>query len=93
VVAGDKLAELIRDFKSYTAKGIIAQLEHDQKTWVLNQLKYHKQPAKTRSNYQVWQEGFHPQQIVSEAMLEQKIDYLHHNPVRIGVVARPEDWV
>jgi len=26
-------------------------------------------------------------------MLHQKIDYLHHNPVRIGVVERPQDWV
>jgi len=23
----------------------------------------------------------------------QKVNYLHHNPVRIGVVERPEDWV
>ena len=93
VVAGDKMAEVIRDFKSYTAKGIIARLEHDRKTWGLNQLQHHKHPTKTRSNYQVWQEGFHPQQIVSEAMLQQKVDYLHYNPVRLGVVARPEDWL
>lgn len=26
-------------------------------------------------------------------MLHQKVDYIHHNPVRIGVVGRPEDWV
>jgi hypothetical protein len=26
-------------------------------------------------------------------MLQQKIDYLHQNPGRIGVVAQPEDWV
>jgi putative transposase len=25
--------------------------------------------------------------------LHQKVNYLHHNPVRIGVVARPEDWL
>ena len=93
VVAGDKLTDIIRDFKSYTAKLLIARLEQDQKTWVLNQLQYHKQPTKTQSDYQVWQEGFHPQQIVSEEMLHQKIDYLHHNPVRIGVVERPEEWV
>ncbi|MGO9581165.1 MAG: REP-associated tyrosine transposase [Desulfobaccales bacterium] len=93
VVAADKLADTIRDFKSYTAKHLIAQLEQDQKTWVLNQFQYYKQPTKTRSDYQVWQEGFHPQQIVSEEMLHQKIDYVHHNPVRIGVVDRPEDWV
>jgi REP element-mobilizing transposase RayT len=93
VAAGPDLAATIRDFKSYTAKRLIAQLEQGQKTWVLNQLEYYKQPTKTRSDYQVWQEGFHPQQIISEEMLHQKIDYLHHNPVRIGVVERPEDWV
>ena len=26
-------------------------------------------------------------------MLHQKIHYLHHNPVRIGVAELPEDWV
>jgi putative transposase len=26
-------------------------------------------------------------------MLHQKVDYLHYNPVRIGVVEGPEDWV
>jgi putative transposase len=93
VVAGDKLADIIRDFKSYTAKRLIAQLEQDQKTWVLNQLQYYKQSTKTRSDYQVWQEGVHPQQIVSEVMLHQKVDYLHYNPVRLWVVERPEDWV
>jgi putative transposase len=93
VIAADKLTDIIRDFKSYTAKLLIARLERDQKMWVLHQFQYHKQPTKTKSAYQVWQEGFHPQQIVSEEMLQQKIDYLHHNPVRIGVVERPEDWI
>ncbi len=93
VAAADRLTDIIRDFKSYTAKLLLAQLEQDQKTWILNQLQYYKQPTKTKSAYQVWQEGFHPQQIISEAMLHQKVDYLHHNPVRAGMVARPEDWV
>jgi REP element-mobilizing transposase RayT len=93
VVAGDRLMDIIRDFKSYTSKRLIARLEQEQKNWVLNQFQYYKQPTKTKSDYQVWQEGFHPQQIVSEEMLHQKVDYLHHNPVRIGVVERAEDWV
>ena len=74
VAAGDKLADTIRDFKSYTAKRLIARLEQDQKTWVLNQLQYYKQPTKTQSDYQVWQEGFHPQQIVSEEMLSSEFN-------------------
>jgi putative transposase len=93
VAAGPDLAGTIRDFKSYTAKVLIAQLEQDQKIWVLNLLRYHKKPAKIKSDYQIWQEGYHPQQIISEAILIQKIDYLHHNPVRAGLVARPEDWL
>jgi putative transposase len=93
VVASDRLTDIIRSFKSYTAKLLIARLEQDQKTWFLNQFQYQKQPTKTKSKYQVWQEGFHPQQFISEEMLQQKIDYLHHNPVRTGVVERPEDWV
>ncbi len=93
VAAADKLADIIRDFKSYTAKALIAQLEKDQKTWVLNQLQHYKQPTKTKSDYQVWQEGFHPQQLISEEMLHQKINYLHHNPVRAGLVEQPEDWL
>jgi len=93
MVAGDKLSGIIRDFKSHTARQIIARLTQDQKTWVLNQLQYYKQSTKIRSAYQVWQEGFHPQQIISVEMLHQKVDYLHHNPVRAGLVARPEDWL
>ncbi len=26
-------------------------------------------------------------------MLQQKVDYLHYNPVRAGWVERPEDWL
>jgi hypothetical protein len=25
-------------------------------------------------------------------MLRQKLEYIHYNPVRIGLVDRPEDW-
>ena len=47
---------------------------------------------KTRSQYQVWQEGFHPQAIHDDAMMLQKTAYIHNNPVRRGWVASPEHW-
>ena len=55
-------------------------------------MQFHKHEHKTDSSHQVWQEGFHPQQLYSEDVLRQKVDYLHHNPVRAGLVERPEDW-
>ena len=40
----------------------------------------------------VRQEGFHPQAITSEDMLRQKLDSIHYNPVKLGLVERPEYW-
>lgn len=39
-----------------------------------------------------WQPTQHPVGILSEKFWKQKMDYLHHNPCRKGLVLRPEDW-
>jgi hypothetical protein len=43
-------------------------------------------------DYQFWQEGSHPQGIEGEAMLRQKLEYIHQNPVKRGYVDEPEHW-
>jgi len=69
---------------------IIASLRFCQ--WLLKQFEFFKSVHKSKSQHQVWQEGFHPQAITAEDMLRQKLEYIHYNPVRIGLVDRPEDW-
>jgi len=93
VVAGERLSDIVKEFKSYTAREIVRLAREEDKSWLLNQLQFHKHDHKTESHHQVWQEGFHPQQIYSEEVLRQKVEYLHHNPVRAGLVARAEDWL
>jgi len=39
-----------------------------------------------------WQPTRHPEQIETEEFWQTKIYYLHANPVRKGLVRRPEDW-
>ena len=51
-----------------------------------------KKTFKKDSNYQFWQEGVHAQQIQSEEMMRQKIEYIHNNPVRRGYIDEPECW-
>ncbi len=92
VISGENLSEGVKSFKSFTAKEIVTQLKNDKKDWCLNQLSFFRKKYKTTSKHQVWQEGVHPQAIVSEEMLEQKIDYIHCNPVRRGLVLNMEDW-
>jgi len=38
------------------------------------------------------QDDFHPESIYSETFLQQKIDYIHYNPVKHGYVSKPENW-
>jgi len=41
---------------------------------------------------QVWQPGWHAEGVVGEAFWEQKINYIHMNPVKKGFVNLPEHW-
>ena len=88
----DKLTDTMRSLKGFTANRIIEQLEADNKTWLLNQLSFYKKKHKTESTYQVWQESFHPKEILTDDILEQKINYIHFNPVKRGLVTEPEHW-
>ena len=91
ILAAPELAAVLRDLKSFTAKEILAQLERERREWLLNQLRYYRAAHKATTD-QVWQEGSHPQAIMSDVMLEQKLEYLHNNPVKRGLVASPEHW-
>jgi REP element-mobilizing transposase RayT len=53
--------------------------------------EFHKQAGKDRER-RFWQPSQHPVGIVSEGFWKQKVDYLHDNPCRKGLVLQPEDW-
>jgi len=53
---------------------------------------YIYKPRETKSSYQVWEEGFHPKLIQSEAMMFEKINYIHQNPVKKGYIEEAEHW-
>ena len=72
---------------------IIEQLKLDKKDKLLYLFKEKKLPYKTGSLYQIWQEGSHPELISSDEMLNQKIDYIHYNPVKRGLVSEAVDWI
>ncbi|WP_310687310.1 REP-associated tyrosine transposase [Aliifodinibius sp. S!AR15-10] len=92
VALGEVLSKKIRLFKSYTARESINWLRANGHTNILRFSRQNKQEYNTRSTYQIWQEGFHPKQIIGDDMMIQKLEYIHQNPVRRGYVDNPEDW-
>jgi REP element-mobilizing transposase RayT len=52
---------------------------------------FHRHAGEDRQR-RFWQATQHPIGIFSEGFWKQKIEYLHHNPCRKGLILRPEDW-
>jgi REP element-mobilizing transposase RayT len=86
------LSKEIGAFKSFTARQIIDFLKEKKAVNVLKQLAQGKAVHKQDREYQVWQEGSHPQLIQDETMMRQKIEYIQYNPVKRGYVDDPLHW-
>ena len=86
------LSKQIGNFKSHTARQMIDFLMANKAQRVLDQLAWHKAHHKQDRDYQLWQEGSHPELIRGEEMMRQKIEYIHNNPVKRGYVDLPIHW-
>ncbi|MDZ7718751.1 MAG: transposase [Balneolaceae bacterium] len=92
IASNDDLPKKLKNFKSFAARRIIDFLENGNYYQLLKSIKRAKLQHKNQSKYQVWQEGFHPKQIITADMMVQKIEYIHNNPVNRGYVDLPEHW-
>nr|WP_236117055.1 transposase [Hassalia byssoidea] len=92
IASAASLSKEVGDFKSFTARCIIDLLKKNNFSYILNQFEFYKLKHKTKQEYQVWQEGFHPQAILDEEIFKQKLDYIHNNPVKRGYIDDPAHW-
>ena len=87
---------LLRDFKGFTARKLIKTIEENpqesRKEWLLWMME---RAGKKKSNVekrQFWQQHNKPIELWSSKVIQQKIDYIHNNPVESGFVTNPIDW-
>ena len=84
------LTELLGRFKSFTAKKIINELEEDnhesRKEWLLYLFKFYAKNNKQCSKHHFWHYTNHPVELYTNEVIDQKINYIHQNPVRAGIV-------
>jgi putative transposase len=92
IASGEGLSETVKRFKSFTARSILDVLKSSNACSLLAEMQFLKARHKTDQELQFWQEGSHPQQITSEEMMWQKIEYIHNNPLRRGYVDDPLHW-
>lgn len=92
VAQAPDLNKCIRSFKSFTARQLIDCLKARGAESLLTRLRFAKRAHKEDREYQFWQEGTHAEMVFSEAIMREKLDYIHQNPIKRGYVAKAEYW-
>jgi REP element-mobilizing transposase RayT len=92
VASAPDLSNAMKSFKMFTARQVIDLLEAHGANMLLRQLRTFKLAHKTKSDFQLWQEGSKPKQIGTQDMMLQKLEYMHNNPVNRGYVDDPTHW-
>jgi REP element-mobilizing transposase RayT len=91
-----ELSNLMRDFKKFTATKIIETIKSEpesRREWMLERFKLATESHSRNKNHQFWQYGNHPEEIYSNKFMWSKLDYIHLNPVRAGIVEKASQYI
>jgi putative transposase len=84
------LSDIIRDMKKFTSKKIVEAIENNdlesRKRWLLWLLK-------KDGNIWFWEEGYHGEEIWTKEFFNIKLNYIHNNPVKAGIVEKEEEYI
>lgn len=91
------LSDILRDLKKHTSKTLLEEIQNNdresRRKWMM---WLFESAAKRNSNnkyYQFWQQNNRPIELSSNEMMDQRLEYLHNNPVEEGIVYEPEQYV
>jgi REP element-mobilizing transposase RayT len=90
------LSNLLRDFKKFTTKNILEKIQTEpesRREWMLERFQKATESHSRNKNYQFWQYGNHPEEIYSNKFMWSKLDYIHLNHVRAGIVNKASEYI
>ena len=96
-IDGQKPELLLGDFKKYTSKAIFKAIadnsRESRRELMLEQFKKAAGKSSNVKNFQFWRHYNKPIELWSSKVTNEKINYIHNNPVEEGLVYHPEDYV
>jgi putative transposase len=89
------LTSVLRSIKSFTAKELMQSIneniQESRRELFQHQFSYYGKKNK-KAELQFWKHDNHPFYLYSNEMIDQKIAYIHNNPVEAGFVNEPHEW-
>lgn len=89
------LSGTIRDFKKFTSRQIVDEIRdgrESRKEWMLRLFAHAAKRQNKLGHYQVWTHENHAVMVYSNTFIEQRVKYIHNNPVRNGLVDNPWEY-
>lgn len=86
-----RISDIMRDFKKYTSVAIKRYLLDGNDDKIYFQL-LKQVPKSTKRSFKLWQDRFDDVSLYSEKTFLTKMSYIIFNPVRAGLVTKPDEW-
>ena len=93
---GFKISDIIRDFKKFTSKAIVKMIQEipeSRNDWMLYRFEFAGKFDNRITKYKFWQDTNHAVLLDTNEMIDQRINYIHENPVRALIVAHPHEYL
>lgn len=93
---GFRISDIIRDLKRHTANTIIKAIQQEpesRREWLLAGMAAAAERIKRNEHFKFWRDDNHAVWLESNKFIQQKLSYVHENPVKEQLVAHAEDYV
>lgn len=93
----NKIEDIIRDFKKFTSVEVCRTIERNKsesrREWMLELFTRSALESKKHRKYMFWQNEYHPIELSTNEMMDQRLSYIHNNPVEAGIVDKAEEYL
>jgi len=97
ITTEEKPQNVLGDFKRFTSKAIVNEIKENTKKsrreWLLEKFSKAADGRSNVKNYQFWRHDNKPIELWSNHVIDEKINYIHQNPVEEGLVFKAEDYL
>lgn len=92
----EKLESILRDLKRHTSKELLHaisnNIQESRKEWMLWMFERAGLKNPNNTKYQFWQQHNQPIVLNTKELMQQKLDYIHANPVQAGFADEPHHY-
>jgi putative transposase len=93
----EPLPAIMRDLKGFSSKQLIKQIQshpgESRKEWMLDLMAKAGEKNSNNTKFQFWLQHNKPIELNNNAIMDQKLAYIHNNPVVAGFTDREEAWL